>query len=175
VRKSSAWPLTCRSEPGSLRQEPNPCAKCPKRVWVALFAAAEKIREELCGAGAPATAASLLIIVVVVLVTMTIVIVVVGTIVVVVLILVALVASTVALFSIQQLLELATVEKDPTAFLALVDHDAVSLVGAHLAATLRASKNRCVSHFVLLGRRWRLIRSRRHASDADAGPATRHP
>jgi hypothetical protein len=113
----------------------------------ALFPAAEEIREELCGAGSPAPTASLVIVVVVV--AMTVVIVVVATMMVVVSVL-ALVASGVAPLRVQQLLELATVEEDSPAFLALVDQDAVALVGAHLAATFRASQDRCVSHFVLL-------------------------
>jgi hypothetical protein len=117
-----------------------------------------------------------LVIVVVVAVVMTVVIVVVGTIVVVVPILVALVASTVAPFGVQQLLELATVEEDPPAFLALVDQDAVALVGAHLAATFRASQDRCVSHLVLLVSRWPAwVGLAAIASDADADPAAGHP
>jgi hypothetical protein len=86
---------------------------------------------------------------------MTVVIAVVATMVFVVPMLVALVASIVAPVRIQQLLKLATVEEDPPALLALVDQDAVALIGAHLAATFRASQYRCISHLVLLLPRWR--------------------
>jgi len=110
---------------------------------------------------------------------MTVAIVVVATIVLVVLLLVALVAlvaSTVAPFRVQQLLELATVEEDPSALLALVDQDAVALVGAHLATTFRASQDRCVSHLVLLVSRWPArVGLAAIASDADADPPARHP
>jgi hypothetical protein len=100
---------------------------------------------------------SLVVVVAVVVLLMTVVIAVVATMVLVVPIVVALVASIMASFRIEQLLELATVEEDPPALLALVDQDAVALVGAHLAATFRASQNRCVSHWVLLHRRWRHV------------------
>lgn len=117
----------------------------PRRCLTArqLLAAAQEIRQELASAGAPAPTASLVLVGIVATVTM-----ITG--------IVFLTFSMPVLFTlvsalrVEQLLELAAVEEDPPALLALVDQDAVALVGAHLAATLRANQNRCVGHLVLL-------------------------
>jgi hypothetical protein len=129
----------------------SPSTSRASRVLVdtALFAAAEEIREELGGAGAPAPAASFVFVFIVAAVTMAVVI---GIVVVTVdvPVLFRVLARLVSAFRVQQLLELATVEKESPAFVALVDHDAVALVAAHLAATLRADQDCCASHLILL-------------------------
>ncbi len=45
--------------------------------------------------------------------------------------------------SVDQTLELAAIQEDPLAGGALVDRDAVALIGAHLGGALGAEQNRC--------------------------------